>query len=218
MESREALYVGLSLAFRPPTQGHVEGGLNNGLSGIVAEAGQALGCDALRAPLSRLADYLDALAQRDLAQALVELEGEYNRLFVGPLPPLVHPYESVYRTARGLVMGDCALDVLRAYAAAGFVLSAEHKDLPDHVAVEFEYMALLCQREGEACAEGLEPVAGALRVHESTFLETHLRCWLPTFCQRVLLSASSPYYGQWAQMAELFTQWDVQRMQRARGG
>ncbi len=211
MEPRQALYVGLSLAFRPPTHAHVEGGPDNVLLGMVAEAAEIMESLPLKEPISRMGDYLRALAPRDVAEALVELEAEYNRLFVGPMPPLAHPYESVYRTAGGLVMGDCTLDVLRSYAQEGFVLSAEYKDLPDHVAVELEFMALLCQREEEASIAGLGAIAGALQRIECAFLEGHLRRWLPQFCQRVLLAAPSLYYGQWAQMTDLFTQWDVQR-------
>jgi TorA maturation chaperone TorD len=74
--------------------------------------------------------------------------------------------------------------------------------------------ALLCQRQEETRAEGLETVAAALRHSQGAFLESHLRCWLPQFCQRVLLAAAAPYYDQWAQMADVFTRWDVQRMQR----
>jgi TorA maturation chaperone TorD len=44
------------------------------------------------------------------------------------------------------------------------------------------------------------------------FLEGHLRRWLPQFSQRVGLAATSPYYSQWAQMADLFTHEDVRRL------
>lgn len=213
MEPRQALYLGLSVAFRPPTLSHMEGGTDNELLGIVVEAAEVLGYDTMKEPLSCLRDYLDALAQRDIAEALVELEAEYNRLFVGPLPPLAHPYESVYRTAEGMVMGDCTLDVFQTYAEEGFVLSTEYKDLPDHVAVELEYMALLCQREAEARVEGLETVVSRLQKKESVFLEEHLGRWLPQFCQRILLAAPSSFYRQWVQITERFTHEDVRWMQ-----
>jgi len=206
------VYLGLSLAFRPPTLGHMEGGTRNALLGLVSEAAHALGCDALQAPLARLEAYLETLTQRPPPEALLELEAEYNRLFVGPMPPTAHPYESVYRNAGGLVMGECALDVLQAYAAAQFVISPEYKDLPEHVAVELEFMSRLCQREGEDSAAAAAAEADELQPARA-FLEGHLRCWLPQFSQRVLLTATSPYYGQWAQMADIFTYWDVRRMQ-----
>ncbi|MBI3326388.1 MAG: molecular chaperone TorD family protein [Nitrospinae bacterium] len=212
MGPRQTLYLGLSLAFRPPTPGHVEGGQDNELLRMVAEAAAVLGGAALRERLDCVGDYLECLEQRDVAEALVELEAEYNRLFVGPMPPLAHPYESVYRSAEALVMGDCALDVLRVYAQAGVVLSAGYKDLPDHVAVELEYMALLCQRAEVARAAGLATVVDALRQAAWTFLEHHLRRWLPQFCRRVLLGATSPYYRQWALLADLFTRAEVCRM------
>lgn len=212
MTHRQALYLGLSLAFRPPTRGHVDGGADNALVETVATAAAALGCVVLQPALSALRDALATLAGGEASAAVTALEAEYNRLFVGPLPPLAHPYESVYRSLGGLVMGDCTLEVLQAYAEAGYALQADLKELPDHVAVELEYMALLWQRHEEAHSAGLTPLADGLRQQAQAFLTTHLCRWLPQFQQRLQRAGALSYYGQWARLAVDFTAWDAQRL------
>jgi TorA maturation chaperone TorD len=183
---------------------------------MMLEAAEAIGCEAVQAPLRRLGDSLHVLAQEEMPEVLLALEAEYNRLFVGPMPPLAHPYESVYRSAGGLVMGDCTLDVLKTYAEEGFALSAGHRDLPDHLAVELEFMALLCEREARACAEGGTASVQTFQHKERSFLEAHLRCWLPQFCQRVLRAGPSPFYSRWVRVLECFIQEDIRRIQMNR--
>ena len=114
-------------------------------------------------------------------------------------------------------MGDCALEVLQAYAEEGYALRADLKDLPDHVAVELEYMALLWQRSEEAHTAGLETLVDVLCQKARAFLTTHLCRWLPRFRQRVQHAASLPYYAQWARLATDFTAWDVQQLEKQAG-
>jgi len=135
-----------------------------------------------------------ALAQ-DFARPQEELEAEYARLFVGPGRPVAHPYESVYREGR--VMGDCTLAVRQSYAAEG--LAPEGHSLPDHVAVELEFMAYLAQREAEARERGDEEGALAYLRQQEAFLSEHLSRWLPRFCQRVLAGEAHPFYADLAQ-------------------
>jgi TorA maturation chaperone TorD/Pyruvate/2-oxoacid:ferredoxin oxidoreductase delta subunit len=135
-----------------------------------------------------------ALAQ-DFAGPQEGLEVEYARLFVGPGRPVAHPYESVYREGR--VMGDCTLAVRQSYAAEG--LAPEGHSLPDHVAVELEFMAHLAQREAEAQERGDEEEALAYLRQQEAFLSEHLGRWLPRFCQRVLAGGAHPFYADLAQ-------------------
>jgi TorA maturation chaperone TorD/Pyruvate/2-oxoacid:ferredoxin oxidoreductase delta subunit len=135
-----------------------------------------------------------ALAQ-DFARPQEGLEAEYARLFVGPGRPVAHPYESVYREGR--VMGDCTLAVRQSYAAEG--LAPEGHSLPDHVAVELEFMAHLAQREAEAQERGDEEGALAYLRQQEAFLSEHLGRWLPRFCQRILTGGAHPFYADLAQ-------------------
>jgi TorA maturation chaperone TorD/Fe-S-cluster-containing hydrogenase component 2 len=135
-----------------------------------------------------------ALAQ-DFARPQEGLEAEYARLFVGPGRPVAHPYESVHR--EGQVMGDCTLAVRQRYAAEG--LAPPGRSLPDHVALELEFMAHLTHREAEARERGDEEEALVCLRQQEAFLGEHLGRWLPRFCQRVLAGEAHPFYANLAQ-------------------
>jgi TorA maturation chaperone TorD/Pyruvate/2-oxoacid:ferredoxin oxidoreductase delta subunit len=137
-----------------------------------------------------------ALAQ-DFARPREGLEAEFARLFVGPGRPVAHPYESVYREGR--LMGDCAVAVRQHYAAEGLV--PQDDLLPDHVAVELEFMAHLIGREEEARErEDPDGVEACLRRQEA-FLGEHLARWLPSLSQQVLAGEAHPFYANLAQRA-----------------
>ena len=136
-----------------------------------------------------------AVLAQDFARPQEGLEAEYARLFVGPGRPVAHPYESVYREGR--VMGDCTLAVRQSYVAEG--LAPEGHSLPDHVAVELEFMAHLARREAEARERGDEEGALVYLRQQEAFLSEHLSRWLPRFCQRVLAGEAHPFYADLAQ-------------------
>ena len=97
------------------------------------------------------------------------LAGEYRRLFRGPLPPYVIPVESVYKKwasdpdcnlpiaqEKNLLMGDSAVDMLWCYREEGIALPDEFSSMPDHVALELEYLSMLSLRgEEDACRKFL---------------------------------------------------------------
>lgn len=130
----------------------------------------------------RLMDILHDLGQRGLG----DLPSRYVSLFVVnsegvPCPP----YESVYRQAAGLSPGWLLAQVEREYEAAGLTLTPALGELPDHVAVELEFMASLCSHEGQGWEErSLAQGVWALQ-RQKAFLEGHLAQWFPEFAQRV---------------------------------
>ncbi|HWP48024.1 MAG TPA: molecular chaperone TorD family protein [Candidatus Limnocylindrales bacterium] len=137
--------------------------------------------------------------ERTRSAIYMELQAEYTRLFVGPGPPLVPPYESIYREAGYMVMGETTLSVLKAYEEAGRVLSSDLKDLPDHVAVELEFLALLCEEEAALWQREETLIAGVIQVEQS-FLARHLLQWVPTFTKKVSETSSSFFYRGLAQV------------------
>jgi TorA maturation chaperone TorD/Fe-S-cluster-containing hydrogenase component 2 len=145
-----------------------------------------------------------ALAQ-DFARPQEGLEAEYARLFIGPGRPVAHPYESVYREGR--VMGNCTLAVRASYAAEG--LAPEGHSLPDHVAVELEFMAHLARREAEAWEQDDEEGALICLRQQEAFLSEHLGRWLPRFCQRVLTGEAHPFYTSLAQRTRQHVAQDI---------
>jgi TorA maturation chaperone TorD len=135
-----------------------------------------------------------------------ELGTEYNRLFVGPASVPCPPYESVHRTDRpemesGLVLGPSASDARRRYAEAGLVISNDFKDLPDHIAVELEFMCFLCDREMDSKDSS---DAEKWRRLQRDFVASHLKPWVGPFANKILASTRSPYYTLAAMVLEAF--------------
>lgn len=128
----------------------------------------------------------------DLLQSLKEM---FYPLFIGPSPSLVLPVESVYKVwdqggnglvsseVRGMLMGDPAIDMLKRYRYAEMEIPAIYKDMPDHLALLLEYMALLCESETE-------------EKQQAEFIENHLD-WLPEL-NRLVYSFTEQSRGSFA--------------------
>ncbi|MBI5746440.1 MAG: molecular chaperone TorD family protein, partial [Nitrospirae bacterium] len=124
------------------------------------------------------------------ANHLQSLKEIFYPLFVGPSPSIVLPVESVYKVwdregsglvpseARGMLMGDPAIDMLKRYRDAGMEIPAIYKDMPDHLALLLEYMAFLCESgAGEEGEGSQETSASSVEPSEVRFLVEHLD-WL----------------------------------------
>jgi TorA-specific chaperone len=209
---RSRIYAVLSIAFSEPRDGMGGPGAPHAAALILREATRALG---IAVPESVFAAIEGGGRQGEpgLAQGEAgELAAEYSRLFVGPGMPRVYPYESLYRDATGLVMGPSASDVLRSYRRNGMAINPRYRDLPDHIAVELEFMARLCSEEGRAASAGRADLALRLKREEHSFVRAHLATWLPAICERVSRETSSGMYRGFAEFAAIFVQWDRERL------
>jgi putative dimethyl sulfoxide reductase chaperone len=178
-QARAAVYRVLALSFYPPTAetNQIWHALNQ----------LKLGHEESKQPLKSNASF-DVEA----------LSFEYNRLFVGPERLPCPPYESVHRKDRselemGMVLGPSVLDVKRRYAEAGLEISKTFKDLPDHIAVELEFMHYLCSKELET--ENPE-VCEKLRRIQAEFFRLHLLPWASSFADKIADNTASPFYGK----------------------
>lgn len=148
---------------------------------------------------------------KDIGQrSLPDMQTAYVSMFTTnaagiPCPP----YESVYREPEGQPTGWLQALVESEYAAGGFALSPALGELPDHVAVEMEFMALLCSREAQAWEER-NPTRGirALR-KQKAFLDSHLALWFPEFARQVAAADSGGAYAAVGQGAQAFISHDT---------
>jgi TorA maturation chaperone TorD len=139
----------------------------------------------------------------------LSLRAEYHRLFVGPYKLPAPPYASVYLESEPTVMGPSTLKVLRMYEEAGFLLSPSFKDLPDHIAAELEFMALLCEEEGAAWQGDDLCEAASLLSREDAFLAQHLVRWIPDFASKIISTTESPFYRGLASLLQDYVLFDL---------
>ena len=138
-----------------------------------------------------------------------QLSKEHLRLFVGPGRVSCPPYESVYREdrpimERGLVMGPSTADARRRYAEADLVLPKNFTDLPDHIAVEMEFMHFLCGEELKSIEHGNLQESARIRKMEQEFLKEHLELWVERFADCVLKSTNTSFYSSAAGLLKAF--------------
>ena len=200
-ELRASLYSTLVLGFSAPNEGILEE-LSDGLHEVLNQE------DSLPA-IPALIDGIKNLEASINSSDKTSLMEEYHRLFVGPYSLLVPPYESIYREIPRTVMGESTLEVIKRYQEAGFLLSPSFKDLPDHIAAELEFMALLCERERRAWRRRDLSQAAKLLSLEETFLRDHLLRWIPNFTSKILASTEFPFYRALASLVKDYVLLDL---------
>jgi TorA maturation chaperone TorD len=205
---RSRVYAALSIAFSAPREGIGVPGAPLAAVLILREAARALGAPIPERALAAIEGGARHATMNPAQGGADDLELEYNRLFVGPGAPRVYPYESLYQDSMGLVMGPSAGEALEAYRRSGLAVNTAFRDLPDHVAVELEFMARLCFEEARAGSAAEAGLAFRLKQQQRSFLDEHLAVWLPALCERVIRETTSIMYRGVAEIAAIFVEWD----------
>ena len=163
------------------------------------------GNDAMEEGYRLLAGYLG----RADAGTLTELAVDYVRAFIGhgiDGHAAAYPFESVYTSAKRLMMQGARDEVLALYRAEGVDKSDDWKDGEDHVALELEFMKTLAERAAKSLREGDETEAARLLQVQHAFLDDHLRKWLPTFTRDMGIFAKTDLYLGLARLTAGFLQ------------
>lgn len=141
-----------------------------------------------------------------MQDCLMELSPEllridYAALFVGPFQLIAAPYGSVYLERQRTVMGESTLKVQKIYEEAGLQLDV--KEPPDHIAIELEFMYLLCSRQAEAEAAGDLSNSRYHRELQLEFART-MMSWVPAFTHCIAQGAQTGYYKALASCLAIF--------------
>lgn len=157
------------------------------------------GSEAAAGALGALCLFSEGCANDDPEDVRLMLEVDYNRLFVGPNSLLAPPYESYYESegtcpGTGRLRTQAEKDVVRIYAEHGFEVSDESAELPDHVAIELEYLSRLCVAEAEAWEAGDDQAALSLQEDHALFVDQHIGTWFGWLAQKINEGARYPFY------------------------
>ena len=162
-----------------------------------------------------LAAHAQRLGQAFAASNLQDLLVDYTRLFLGAPQALAKPYSSVWLTGQPELMQDSAMELLKLYEQGGFEIDPEFRDLPDHVAVELEFLYLLTYQQNQARAHGNDQALQAVELLRTAFLIGHLGRWLGPFILAVHDHAQCEFYRELAEFTELFVRLEGQRQDTA---
>jgi TorA maturation chaperone TorD len=204
---RATVWAVLSAAFYLPDDQLVWDLREDRIASRVEAAVQWLGPDA--APYTPVLDEFRAIAavlrERPIDEILRELRVEHARLFTGPGRPAVVAFETGYADVERLgpnrLNGPSAAAVARWYREYGLERANGHGDLPDFVAIEFEFLFALAQREAAARLDGREEEARTLRRETHRFLLEHPARWIPAFSRAVRAAAPHRVYAAYADLA-----------------
>ena len=137
---------------------------------------------------------------------------DYSRLFLGPFEILAKPYGSVYLDGEKIVMGDSTMQALELYREGGFDVAEDFLEMPDHIAVELEFLYLLSFRIGKASDDEEK---ARLIVLKQKFLEEHLGRWVGTLSEAIRKGAQTDFYKRLADLTEQFVREDLQELTEA---
>ncbi len=147
---------------------------------------------AFSGPWDRFLDAVGSLS----ADRLDELQESYLDLFgisapAKPVPLCEASYLDPTASSSGLLLADLEME----YASAGLSVSTSSGETPDHAAVELEFVAFLCGKQGEALEAG--DVIGALDSIERQrrFLVEHPCRWFPSLDRAVAARDRSDIYA-----------------------
>ncbi len=152
------------------------------------------------------------LSFEDPSHLEAELQHEYDRLFSEFGPEKISLVESCYKPwtedphctlpfakEKGFLMGDPALHLLALFQAFGLEVDAPFQGLPDHLAIELEFLSFLYS-QGEAEDEIYQ------------FLKDHLD-WIPSLKEACIKSHAHPFYLGLIEMLDRFIHYEIRRLE-----
>ena len=147
------------------------------------------------------------------SESLHELRIDFTKIFLGDgidAFSAAYPYESVYTSEKRLMMGEARAEVLAIYRSFGIVRDETWHEGEDHIALELDFMRVLCQRACEALAQGNEDEATHLLEAQQKFLDEHMLNWVPMMTSDIKRFAQTKMYKGLAFLTEGFLTTDAE--------
>ena len=129
---------------------------------------------------------------------------DYAKLFVGPYELKAAPYGSIYLDEGRKIMGDSTIEVIKIYKDEGLSIDENFKELPDHIAVELEFMYYLIFKEVEALEKSETDKALNFIKTQELFLDKFLKKWVGPFCDKIKQGTDNEFYSSLADCLSVF--------------
>jgi len=140
-----------------------------------------------------------------------QLAAEFDRVFGLLVPKDCPPYETEYLpTNETFTRSQEMADVAGFYRAFGLEPSRRDPDRPDHLGLEFEFMAFVLMKKRLAAEAPALDQNAAERIEvcdraQRSFFQDHLAWWVPSFATR--LGRKTRGAGLYVALAEALTAW-----------
>ena len=143
------------------------------------------------------------------AETPQDLLVDYAKLFLGPVGTLAPPYESAWRDKNSESPLDSTQALIELYEEGGFEMDETFRDLPDHIAVELEFLYTLLFRIAAAARNKDQQAMDHAIALRWAMLEHHLVAWIDLFSAAVIAGAACEFYRQLAELTRLFVKNEV---------
>ncbi|WP_017755303.1 TorD/DmsD family molecular chaperone [Calidifontibacillus oryziterrae] len=120
-------------------------------------------------------------------QSLDSLILDFSKLFVGSSHVKAAPYASIYLEGKWEVMGQSTVNTFQYYKEAGLEFKEGFHELPDHIAVELEFVYYLIYKYLETNDEKY------LYIQEK-FINNVLSKWVLSFTKLIVDHAETEFY------------------------
>jgi putative dimethyl sulfoxide reductase chaperone len=204
--TREDVYRLLAACFYPPSKGLIEEGCCATLAALL----KPVAPDA--------AQYAGAAVTAVGKSTLGSLAVEHARLFIGPFQLVAPPYGSIYLDDAKTVMGNSTARVAAFYHNFGLQLADDFHELPDHFAVELEFMSFLAFKQREAAVSGDSNEVARITSLQQEFLGRFLMPWLEPFTSAIINDAEAPFYQAIARCTVAFINVDFASLNNVNNG
>jgi anaerobic sulfite reductase subunit A len=151
-----------------------------------------------------------------------ELACEYARIFLAAgiyteTRDVAVPYESVFTSEEQLIMQDARDEVRRWYLREGFMVNSNLHEPEDHLSLELEFIAKLCDtalrllEESEGVGDARDDYSGLVANLENqrVFISTHVLNWLPRLRKAAERYAELTFYIGMLLITEGYLQEDL---------
>lgn len=204
--TREDIYRLLAACYYSPTLGLLEEDCCTSLADLLEDVSPYAAQYAADAAVSGNKSSLDSLAV------------EHARLFIGPFQLVAPPYGSIYLDDAKTVMGDSTARVAAFYHNCGLQLADDFHELPDHFAVELEFMSFLAFKQREAEISGNTDEVSRIKSLQQEFLTRFLIPWLEPFTSAIISDGEAPFYQAIARCTAYFINADYRQLSHAING
>lgn len=156
--------------------------------------------------IDRLEEGLSVYRGRDAGDVMREVRREETRLFLNQNPPVANS-EGVWRKkAEGYqfvsyMINSYSLEVEEFMRQCGVVKSKGKNEPVDYVHAECEFAGMLADGPDYLVRLDKDPLALL-----DEFAQSHLKAWLPGFCEDVQRETRIPYFAEVARLLAVFVE------------
>lgn len=206
-EDRARLYALLASAWRYPEPVLIDALLDRGDGAFLPAPREDFG-EPVIAPLHRLTESVEEFRDGPVDETLSRLRAEHARLFGHSVRGSCPPYELEYGRSEIIQQTSELADLSGFYSAFGLDLREGSFERGDHVAVECEFLSILCAKQAWGLRGGHSKAGETCWDAQRLFLRDHLSRWSSAFAHRVMKADPEGFHGRVAALMSAWLEWE----------